>query len=957
MNRLSCHWTLAPLSAWIGLAVATAAFGADPTPGPTDWSDWEKYRDSVVHPATIIKLPDLERARENVRRYAWAGRYVERLRRSADGALEKLSREYVEEMIEPTTPGCTGPCPACRAKGLPWHPNGQWSWSASRPDRLVCSACKTVFPNEAFPESVAVECTWGRGQTFTFIGGETFKCFGYTQARPSLSGIIRARKASHMTGLLDTLATAYALTDEPRYARGTKTILLRFADVFPEYLVRAGYGYGEYAGMDPHVAAERINDLPEDELVYPPNKPNRKIYTGYWSASRIGSSGMDGGWVVRIAVAYDLTCTAKEEGASVYSDDEKRRIEHDLLLESTYLAACDPAINNKSVGNRAGAAVVGMCVGHPGLVRFGLDGFLRTVDGWFLPDGGTSESPAYAMMTMGGIRSFGLAFRDYSDPPGYVAADGTRHDGFDACRDTRYGDCWQGLIWTLQGDLRFPPSADSYRTTSISPSYAELIAVAYPSDEHVALLKELAGKDLSGGSPREAVFYREPGLEGRDVRPLSLPDVVFPFLAQGYLRTGPTGRQSLLMLNASDYGGHHHLDALNLYYWKDGHELLSDLGYLWDHPDKRHTYCTFAHNLVMIDGRDQERRSRGGSFHLFAHTPNVKVMEASSNAYGPESLYRRTCVLIDHGPAGSYVVDVFRASGGTRRDYTFHGPGGSFEVEGLSLAPLASDALPLENVRTAAGESPWSIRWELSDGYEFRAFCPGHPDEFVALGDGWGQRDHRNTDRGATLPYVVRRRVGEGRSDAFAAVFAGNPAGKQLVHSVRLTPVRGGDSSDAIAVEVETSEGADLVVSMLDPKRVTVPFGDADATTDGRLTAIVSKGGKPYRACLVEGSYLATGDAKVELPAATLQGNIDDVSSSPGSSHFVVEGKLPDAAKLPGRTFFTIDGNFRRAYPMIAVEEVAGRSHVVTKHDGRGFEARPAERWEIPVAVELKLVD
>ena len=160
--------------------------------------------------------------------------------------------------------------------------------------------------------------------------------------------------------------------------------------------------------MDPHVAAARINNLPFDELVYPPNKPDRKIYTGYWSATRIGTSGMDGGWVVRIAVAYDLTCTVQDSGIPVYSEAEKRRIERDLLLESTYLAVCDPVINNKSVGNRAGAAVVGMCVGHPGLVRFGIEGFQKAVDGWFLPDCGTSESPAYALMTMSGIQPFAL---------------------------------------------------------------------------------------------------------------------------------------------------------------------------------------------------------------------------------------------------------------------------------------------------------------------------------------------------------------------------------------------------------------------------------------------------------------------------------------------------------------------------------------------------------------------
>ena len=121
-----------------------------------------------------------------------------------------------------------------------------------------------------------------------------------------------------MAGRLDTLATAYALIEEPRYARGAKAILLRFADVFPEYLVRAGYGYGEYAGMDPHVASERINNLPEDELVYPPNKPDRKIYTGYWSASRIGTSGMDGGWNLYISKVIHEACIGLDEAGTTF---------------------------------------------------------------------------------------------------------------------------------------------------------------------------------------------------------------------------------------------------------------------------------------------------------------------------------------------------------------------------------------------------------------------------------------------------------------------------------------------------------------------------------------------------------------------------------------------------------------------------------------------------------------
>ncbi len=940
--------------------------------GPTDWSDWEKYRDRVIHPATTIKPEDLERARQNIERYDWAKGYVARLRESADAIAGQLNPAYLERMLEVTTPGCYGPCPACRAKGLPWHPNGQWSWSASDPDKLTCRVCKTVFPNDEFPEEIVVRSKWDPRQRFSFVGGETFKCFGYTKARPSITAMIRRYKVSHVTGQLGTLATAYALTDDPRYARAGKAILLRFAEVLPKYLVRAGYGYGEFCDTDPHVAAERISDLPNDEIVYPPNKPDRKLYAGYWAASRIGSSGQDGRWVARVTEAYDLTCTARDEEGPVYSRDEQVRIERDVLLEGTYLAVCDPRINNKSVSNRAGAAMVGLCVGHPGLVRFGIEGFTHTVDDWFLPDGGTSESPAYAMMTMSGIRPFGLAFRDYSDPEGYAAPDGSRLDHFNACRDTRYGDCWQGLIWTLQGNLRHPPSADSYRTTRIGASYAELIAVAYPTDEHIALLKELAGEDLAGGSPREAIFYREPGLETRAVKPLSLPDVVFPFLAQGYVRTGDHGRKALLMLNASDWGGHHHLDSLNLYYWQDGRELLSDLGYLWDHPDKHYTRRTFAHNLVLIDGKEQRTRGRGGSFHIFAVTPHVKIMEASSQAYEPATEYRRTCILVDHGDAGAYVVDIFRAAGGNARECVFHGPGNDYEVSGLQLRPslpsvhggktggVASAPLPdyyteLEGAQHAQASASWHITWNVDDDYQFSAWSPGADGETVVIGGGWGQRDHRNTDRGATLPYVIRRRVGENGTDIFATVFAGGPKVSSLVRGVSALPLPDDAPKDAIALAIDSAEGLDVIVSMVSPETVAVKAPMGEVVTDGRVAVVLINGDAPEAGCLVGGTTLKAKGVDLSSPAARYSGDVIDAGSEAGESYFAVTGELPRAAAPAGTALFVAgDDDIQRAYPIRRLKSLDGVTRIFTKTSHTGFEARPAKTWQLLPTVTWK---
>lgn len=1115
------------LLALAGAGVIAAAWADDAE--PLDYAKWEQYRGLVQHPAGVVKPEDLERARRNIARHEWAQGYVQALRASADRMVETMTPEYLEHMIERATAGATGPCPACRAKGIDWHPNGQWSWTPSNPDALTCRVCETVFPNDEFPESVVLQSKWAPEQVYSFAGGDPFMCFGYL-ARPSFTSMIRGRKLSHVTGQLETCAVAYALTGEAKYAHATRLALLRLAEVFPRYLIRAGYGYGEIADMDPHVAARNLLDLPEDELVFPPNRPDRRLHTGHWSASRVGTSGMDGWWVRRIARAYDLTCRAADEGAPVYSEDERALIERDLLLESAYMALCDPRINNKSVGNRFGAAVVGAVVGHPDLVHFGLEGFVRTVEEWFLPDGGTSESPAYAMMTMSGVMDFALLLRGYSDPPGYRNAAGERLDDFDAATGTRFGDCWQALVWTLQGNLRHPPSADSYRTTGIGAHFAELLALSYPTQQNLALLRELAPGAPSGGQAQQAILYREPALEDEPPA-LELPDVVFPFLAQGYLRTGDAGRDSLLLLNAGDWGIHHHLDSLDLYYWKDGRELLSDLGYLWDHPDSYQTRRTFAHNTVLVDGRDQRTRGRGGSFHLFHLAPRVKVMEASSEAYEAASEYRRTVVQVEHGEGASYALDIFRVAGGDTRQYVFHGPGNDCDVEGLDLAPwtterravpfavrfhlprvgevfvddveiraldedgaegpnlmpnpsvaegapdalppgwgfyigngrgdwgvatpgrtdarcargtaretdaegrmnvaliagesdgyrgaraivgeagvtyrvrfwlrgdapqvnvnavcwpsdpadpgdrvhigmirvqahdewtrheatftIPSGELPLRNMRAAAGAAPWRIAWRVpgprgeDDGYRFAAHAPGDARATVLLGDGWGQRDHRNTDRGATLPYIVRQREGTDY-DAFVTVFEGAREGEALVRGVRILPLPEGAPPDAVAVEVTTRHGADVIVSMTAPADLTVGSSLGEVHTDARLAVVGGRAGVVDHASLVGGAELRAGGVEVACEAGAYGGEVAGTGSARGASWYALEGDLPGVETLAGLTLFVQDGAIRRAYPIRAAAMREGELRVYTKHDGVGFEAHEGAAWEVlPVA-------
>ena len=516
------------------------------------------------------------------------------------------------------------------------------------------------------------------------------------------------------------LAEAYALSEKPEYARATRAVLLRFAEVYPTWLVHVGYG--EYADLDPHLAALNINSLPEDEITPTPGGPDRKLHSGYWQGGRATGTGMEAGFVRDMVEAYEFVCEAKDNGQPIFSDAERLHIEKDLILESSVLLVADKSVNNKSVGNATAVALVGMATRQPQMVRFGLDVFMKTVDGWFLADGSTSESFSYAAMTLSGIEALGQAFRGYSDPAGYRDAEGHRIDRLDLYHDTSYKKVWEAMFNGLQGDLNYPPLADGHLRQSLGAHFVELMADNYPDNrQYLALLREFAGPGLAGGDTHQALYSRPPGLEETATPPLTLPDYLYPVLQFGCLRSGETGRDSAAVLSASDWGGHHHLDSLSLYYWQApapgaGRELLSDLGYLWDHPLSAKTRRTFAHNTVVVDGADQTSQGRGGTFTLFSPRGAIKVMEAESKAYAQANLYRRTVAQVEHAPGRQYLLDIFRVRGGKRHEYLFHGPSNSYEVEAPPTAtPGAGGSargalLPAPGTRRRADGDPGGRR-------------------------------------------------------------------------------------------------------------------------------------------------------------------------------------------------------------------------------------------------------
>ncbi len=867
----------------------------------------------------------------------------------------------------------------------------------------------------------------GKGQKFSYYGGEPFKQWGYAHCRPSFSGNVRRFKVAWSRARAYDFALAYALTEKPEYAEVTRKILLRFAEVYPHWLLVSDYG--EVADMDPHIAALNLDHLPEDELVYPPNKPNRKLYAGYWQSGKTGGGAdAQGGFTQTMLQTYELTCNArKADGTPVYTEEERINIERDLILESCIHLYGYKSINNKSVSGRKAVGMVGVALALPGFVRFGLEGWKLTMDDWFLADGCTPESPGYAMMTLGGIHSLAQAMRDYSDPPGYVDEEGNRLDDLNLY-EGKYKLVWQRMFEGLQGNLRYPPYADSYRTATLR--FSELMAANYPDNpQYLALLKDYAGDDLSKGDRQTALFFRQPGLEERETPPLRFDDNFFPILCLGQLRSGEHGRKSLALLSATHWGGHHHLDSLNLYYWKDNKELLTDLGYLWDHPMSRMTNRTFAHNTGMVDLAGQKSKGRGGYFHLFHIGDRVKVMEASSQAYDKADVYRRTVVQIDHAPENSYLVDIFRLRADGSRDLVYHGPNSDYQLSGIELqegkigteekgirfglrfqvegetdeifvddvsimladgtevavnpsvtemdektnkpvgwnhysgdagaewgasSPGRTDdrcaylkvtgkpkkrvnqalmhgdtkgytganalqmppgskgkvsfwlrgkaatcnvglvmwpsdpnnpadrrhiglasvpatdewvqhtadfsfersRMDLENIRSAHSPDTWSSTWKVADDMQLSAYHCGQKGEVTCIGDGWGQRDHRNSDLGVTIPYIVRRHKPDEGTSAFCTVYEGHKPDAGVVKSVFRLAVPEEQRDNVVALAIETKSGTDLVISQLEPAEIEIDTPAGKLQTDAAVAVMSVQDGRVAFAAAAEGSTL-----------------------------------------------------------------------------------------------------
>lgn len=928
---------------WVAPAERGAASGPSVLYKEADWND---YYDKVQTSAEFRALAEQQ---------------IQSLRNEVSLAMG-YDAAAIEHMIPTTTPNANlfTPCPNDPANGFP---HGSWQWSASDPDVIYCG--NMAFPNDQYPEEGVMTAHWGGvEQRITYYNREVYDYSGFP-LRPSFTSYIRAKKVTYMSNMVSKMAILYKLTGEAAYARQAKNMLLRFAEVYPHWLLHSGYG--EFADMDPKTAAFSIDKLPKPELTAPPNAPNRSLYAGYWMAGRGNANGLEGAFILPLATAYDLLQNVQDNQAPLLGDDDRLVIERDLLLESAALFLADPSINNKSISNRTAAAAIGVAVGEPKLVHFGLQGFNQLMSDWYKADGSPAETPAYGLQVIGYLWSLGEILEGYSDPPSYTPPAGaSRLDNLTVYNRDDYKMVYKTLGDALLPSMKYPVIGDSYMTSAPAGYYLGLGAKRAGLSGLSSLLR-FGGFALNG---LEGLFYRPDNLEQAD--PLRLPDVLFPQWKLAYLRGGADHMDSTAILNLSDWGGHRHLDSLDLSYWANGGEALSDLGYLWDSPDKPMTSRSAAHNLVVVDKANQRDSGRGGSVGFYETPGPVKATEASSRAYAQTDVYDRTVLLLnktDRRP--EYMVDLFRVRGGGSHDYMLHGATAGATIDRIQLLPggeASVDSYGLTDVQSAATDQPWTVGWKNAGGAGWTKSwqVPLSVTESVYIGNGWGQRG--TADVGAELPYVVRRLDGSPQGSTFASVFESYAVAPGIRRAAALTAansVYAPDVSAPTGLAIGGDGWQDLVLSTRSGATASPQTFSASGFEDKPVTFTGQLGVLSYEenngASELRSAFLA-GEGRVErdgLGIAIAQGEQKEGAIAQNASDgFAAPGIVEDADLWIGSHVLVRKGVDWTAYPVLDVRVEEGNTRFVTYTASDGFPFDGGEAWKlVPYAMAEMTAD
>ena len=571
-------------------------------------------------------------------------------------------------------------------------------------------------------------------------------------------------------------ALLHHLTGDPAYASRAAVLLIRFAEVMPDWPIQSPH----YGPM------EQRKLLP-------------RTWPDYHTTDRV--NGVWGGWIygsigngAPLAYAYDL----------IYNSGELQRagkldaVERELNWAVDFQLGYGREMGNMDKTTMEGLIDVARILGRPEVVHHCIRWVRDMYQTMFFADGWWHEgAPSYHQQIHLGMQSvIGSYLQGYTDPPGYRDKDGIRYDDLD-----------------LLAELQRP----------ISRATAVLDQVHQPNGDFQCIHDTCYPQ----------VNWEKVHVEHGQSR-------LWGCMGHVILGTGEGRDTVQASLHFSGIHGHAHYDTLNLMLFAKGKELISETRYRPLEGSKStrewHT-MTAGHVTVAVDERDQTtttvRRKQpsdavpgipDGKYRWAGHGnrmvegklrihntdfDHVQIVEADgSRAYhqtNRNGVYRRTIALVKVGETDTYVVDIFRVRGGNTHDYMLHGC--------LAEPHTAHVSLPLEqsrpgtlhtyigSLRTTPTDKAWTLTFRLDEnGPALRTFFLPQPGTEVIRGDAPAMR------RVGTAPFFcIRQTDGESLYVAVHHPFTDTPVVRGL-EWVEAT-------MDRVAFRVHLAGRTDTIVS------------------------------------------------------------------------------------------------------------------------------------------------
>lgn len=651
---------------------------------------WEpelrKPRFPLKSARTLRTDQEIQQARRNIEEYPAAAKVRDKILEAAQPWLDRSDANILRLIPPATVPrafsATTEGCPV-HGKGIYEHGVYPWILDTDRPYYVECPIGHETYPSNDFQAFIDSGFT----DRDSLTGDYADDGWGWVAPDGHRYWFVAYATHWHWRKLIpatSSLAQAYTLTGEERYAHKAALILSAIAERYPamDYatqsrygLLRAGEG-GEYPG---------------------------KILNHIWETAALGT----------LAEAYDAIWETIDANRSLQerldqtSEEIRASIEANILEEGIE-CIFDGRIRG-NFGMHQNALSSAAITRQHGPVDEWLESIL-TKTGVPL----ALEGLEYAL--------YNLIYRDgmsFETSPGYSRiwptrlyemAERLKPRGIDLFRLPRF-ESLSSIFLDIQVLGKFTPD------TGDSGDLSGGIVMPDPS------IYQTAAREYE--DPRFQAWLREAGVTGdRSFRhyntlfeePPADPGDGIPAAARGSRLLDGYG-MAILETAAADVGlslyygyrgGHGHRDTLNIDLYAGGQKMLPDLGY----PDFMNAYVpgiyswsknTISHNLVMIDRKQQPLRGPGQVTRYFSKAGVHAVeVDASDTVYEGIDRYRRGVLLIEKPEDGAYLLDLFQVRGGSEHHYSLHGPPGQIEFKRGSWSAPAEGTLAGPEVEIGA---------------------------------------------------------------------------------------------------------------------------------------------------------------------------------------------------------------------------------------------------------------